>query len=245
MPEVVFVGTGDAFGSGGRRNSAILVRERGRTLLLDCGPTTGGGLRQLGIDPREIDAIAISHFHGDHVAGVPFLLLDYVYETPRRKPLEIYGPATIRERVERIARALEFTPEREPGYALHFREFDAGKTLELEGFRITPLEAHHAAATHPHMLRVDTENRSLVFSGDTGWHETLPDKVGDADLFICECVFVEPGSYSLHLSVRELESQRRRFRCGSMRLTHLGREVLSELDRVPFDLAEDGLRIRY
>jgi ribonuclease BN (tRNA processing enzyme) len=245
MPEIVFVGTGDAFGSGGRRNTAILLRERGKTLLLDCGPTTATGLKHLGIDPREIDAIAISHFHGDHVAGVPFLLLDYVYETPRRKPLWIYGPPTIRERVERITRAFEFSAEREAGYALHYAEFDAGKAIDADGFRLTPLDAHHAAATHPHMLRVETGGRSLVFSGDTGWHEALPEKVGDADLFICECVFVEPGSYSLHLSVRELERHRARFRCGSMRLTHLGSEVLGELDRVPFDLADDGLRISF
>jgi ribonuclease BN (tRNA processing enzyme) len=245
MPEIVFIGTGDAFGSGGRRNSAILVRERGRSLLLDCGPTTGAGLRQLGIDPCEIDAIAISHFHGDHVAGVPFLLLDYIYETRRRKALSIYGPPSIRERVERITGAFEFGGDREPGYALHYAEFDQGKTIDLDGFRLTPLDAHHAAATHPHMLRVETGGRSLVFSGDTGWHEALPDKVADADLFICECVFVEPGSYSLHLSVRELETHRRRFRCGQMRLTHLGSEVLGDLDRVPFDFADDGLRITF
>jgi len=245
MPEIVFVGTGDAFGSGGRRNSAILVRERGRTLLLDCGPTTGAGLKNLGIDPREIDAIAISHFHGDHVAGVPFLLLDYVYENPRRKPLTILGPPTIRERIERITRAFEFGAEREPGYSLHYSEFDPGKGIDVDGFRVTPLDAYHAPATHPHMLRVETGNRSIVFSGDTGWHESLPDKVGDVDLFICECVFVEPGSYSLHLSVRELEAQRRRFRCGSLRLTHLGSEVLSDLDRVPFDLADDGLSVSF
>ena len=83
MPEVVFVGTGDAFGSGGRRNSAILVRDGCGSLLLDCGPTTLGGLKSLGIDPREIDAIAISHFHGDHAAGVPFLLIDYQFENRR------------------------------------------------------------------------------------------------------------------------------------------------------------------
>ena len=79
MTEVQFVGTGDAFGSGGRRQSAILVRVHGHTLLLDCGATTVVGLKELGIDPREIDAVAITHFHGDHVAGLPFLLLDYVF----------------------------------------------------------------------------------------------------------------------------------------------------------------------
>ena len=73
MSEIVFVGTGDAFNSGGRRNSAILVRDAGHSILLDCGPTTLGGLKELGIDPLEIDAIALSHFHGDHTGQLaPF-----------------------------------------------------------------------------------------------------------------------------------------------------------------------------
>ena len=58
MPDLLFVGTGDAFGSGGRRNSGILLRGREQTLLLDCGPTTLVGLKELGRDPREIDAVA-------------------------------------------------------------------------------------------------------------------------------------------------------------------------------------------
>jgi ribonuclease BN (tRNA processing enzyme) len=111
MAEVVFVGTGDAFGSGGRRNSAILVRDRGKTLLLDCGPTTLGGLKTLGIDPLELDAIALSHFHGDHIAGVPFVLLDYLYEHPRKKPLELLGPPGVAERVAQLTRAYDYHME--------------------------------------------------------------------------------------------------------------------------------------
>src|SRR5262245_30634534 len=103
MPGVLFIGTGAAFGSGGRRNSAILVREAGRTLLLDCGPTTLSGLKQLGVDPLEIDAVALSHFHGDHIAGFPFLLLDYVYAHPRERPMAIIGPPGVESRLTTMA----------------------------------------------------------------------------------------------------------------------------------------------
>ncbi len=71
MNEVVFVGTSDAFGAGGRRQSAILVRGPRGTLLMDCGATTNTGLAELGIDRNEIETILISHFHGDHFGGVP------------------------------------------------------------------------------------------------------------------------------------------------------------------------------
>jgi ribonuclease BN (tRNA processing enzyme) len=242
MAEIVFVGTGDAFGSGGRRNSAILVRDRGRTLLLDCGPTTLGGLKALGIDPLELDAIALSHFHGDHIAGVPFVLLDYLYEHPRSTPLELLGPPGVADRVAQLTRAYDYHLEETARYPLRFGEFTHDKPLDVAGFRITPLPAVHQEHTRPHMLRVDTSARSLVFSGDTGWHEALPDKVGDVDLFISECVFFE-DEFAYHLSHRRLDAERRRFRCGSIRLTHLGSQVLANESRVRFDCAHDGLRI--
>ncbi len=245
MPELVFVGTGDAFGSGGRRNTAILVRDAGHTLLLDCGPTTSTGLKAMGIDPRDIDAIAITHFHADHVAGIPFLLLDYLFETRRERPLEIHGPPGIRQHVRRLADAFHYVNEQDGMFPIHFGEHEQGKTIDLEGFRLTPLEAYHTPATYPHMLRVEAGGHSMVFSGDTGWHDSLPAAVGDVDLFVTECVFMTPGSYSMHLSVEELARGRERFRCGAMRLTHLGADVLGNLDRVPFDTAHDGLVLEF
>lgn len=242
MAEVVFVGTGDAFGSGGRRNSAIVVRDRGRSILLDCGPTTLGGLKSLAIDPLEIDAIALSHFHGDHIAGVPFVLLDYLYAHPRTAPLEILGPPGVEQRVSLLTQACDYHLEHSRGYALRFAEFSHDKPIDVAGFRLTPLPALHQEHTRPHMLRVDTANRSLVFSGDTGWHEALPAKVADADLFISECVFFEE-EFEFHLSHRRLDAERKRFDCGAIRLTHLGQQVLDNEDLVRFDCAHDGLRV--
>ncbi len=242
MTEVLFVGTGDAFGSGGRRNSAILLRDAGHTLLLDCGPTTLGGLKEMGIDPLEIDAIALSHFHGDHIAGVPFLLLDYVYANQRDRPLEILGPPGVEERLAALTRAYHYDREHPARYPLRYAEFSLDKPIDVPGFRVTPMPAVHQEYTCPHMLRVDCERRSLVFSGDTGWHESLPEKVGDADLFICECVFFDE-EFAFHLSHRRLLRERARFRCGSIRLTHLGNQVLENEGRLAFDTAHDGLEL--
>src|SRR5262245_63859222 len=63
MSEVVFVGTSDAFGAGGRRQSALVLRAPNGGALLDCGTTTSTGLAALGIQRDEIDCILISHFH--------------------------------------------------------------------------------------------------------------------------------------------------------------------------------------
>ncbi|MBM4336771.1 MAG: MBL fold metallo-hydrolase [Deltaproteobacteria bacterium] len=242
MSEVLFIGTGDAFNSGGRRNSAILVREHGRTLLLDCGPTTLAGLSELGVDPLEIDAIALSHFHGDHIAGVPFLLLDYQYQHPRDRPLSILGPPGVADSMAALTRAYGYHVEQQDRYALRFAEFSIDKPTEVAGFRVTPMPALHQEHTCPHMVRVDAERRSLVFSGDTGWHDELPKKVGDVDLFISECVFFDT-EFAFHLSHQRLDRERARFECGAIRLTHLGHQVLSNESQVRFDTAHDGLRL--
>ena len=243
MVEILFVGTGDAFGSGGRRNSAILVRSPGHTLLLDCGPTTLLGLKDMGIDPCEIDAIALSHFHGDHASGVPFMLLDYLYENKRERALDIFGPEGTRERVERMTCMFGYDTDTERRYELRYREFAAGRTIKTAGYRLTPLDAYHHPETKPHMLRVESGDRTILFSGDTGWTEALPEQVGDVSLFICECTMIEEG-FKYHLNYERLSREKSRFECERIVLTHLGSDVLGDLDRVQFETATDGLRLK-
>jgi hypothetical protein len=73
---VQFIGSGDAFASGGRLQTSILVNGPDVRFAIDFGTTSLVGLRQQDIDPNTIDAIFLTHLHGDHCGGVPFLLLD-------------------------------------------------------------------------------------------------------------------------------------------------------------------------
>ena len=106
MSEIVFIGTSDAFGAGGRRQSAVLVCGDRGAMLLDCGATTGTGLQELEIRRDEIDVILVSHFHGDHFAGIPLLLLAALYQDERRHPIHIAGPPEVELRVRALARAM-------------------------------------------------------------------------------------------------------------------------------------------
>ena len=103
MSEVVFIGTSDAFGAGGRRQSAVFARGERGGMLLDCGATTNTGLRQLGIERDEVDVILVSHFHGDHFGGIPAFLYASLYTDHRTHPLEIVGPPEIEARVYQLA----------------------------------------------------------------------------------------------------------------------------------------------
>jgi len=90
-----FIGSGDAFGSGGRLQTCILIDGSEIRFAIDFGATALVGLRKLGIDPNTIDAILLTHLHGDHCGGLPFLLLDAMLGAKRSTPLTILGPATL------------------------------------------------------------------------------------------------------------------------------------------------------
>ena len=93
------------------------------------------------------------------------------------------------------------------------------------------------------MCRVETGGRSLFFTGDTGWHDALPSFVGDVDLMISEATEFEEA-FEFHLSIERLKKERQKFECRRMILTHLGSEVLANLEQVDFDLAADGLTVK-
>src|SRR5712691_10976666 len=93
------IGSGDAFGSGGRFNTCFMIEALDKKLLLDFGATSLVALKARQIDPATIDGIFLSHLHGDHFGGLPFLLLDFQFLTRLERPLEICGPPGTRERL--------------------------------------------------------------------------------------------------------------------------------------------------
>ena len=81
------LGCGDAFGSGGRNQSAYLIDDPDRVFLLDCGATSLLAMKKLGFDSGRLDVVLLSHLHGDHFGGLPFFFIEYLYEKSREKPL--------------------------------------------------------------------------------------------------------------------------------------------------------------
>src|SRR5205823_13391969 len=104
--KVHILGCGDAFGSGGRNQSGYLVEADQRFFLLDCGPTTLLAMKRAGLDPKRLDAILLSHLHGDHFGGIPFFFLEYLYKRPRDKPLHIAGPTGSEEKARELFRIM-------------------------------------------------------------------------------------------------------------------------------------------
>lgn len=243
MSEILFVGTSDAFGAGGRRQSAVLFRAPSGTLLIDCGATTCGGLQALGVERDEIDAIVVSHFHGDHFGGIPHILLAAIYQDERTRALVIAGPPDIESRVWALARALGHDLEsREFPFALEFREIPPGSVQSIGPARITSFETKHQLESHPHGYDIRCGGQRVVYSGDTGWFDDLPRLSAGADLFICECTH-HSKQLDYHLNYQTLCERQREFDCGRIFLTHRSEEMLGRSDTASFELADDGMSV--
>lgn len=242
MVRVRVLGSGDAFGSGGRLHSAYLVETSGCTFLLDCGPSVLQGLKRAEIDTNRIDFVLLSHLHGDHFGGVPFLLLEYIYENPRTRPLVIAGPPGTEQRCRGLHEALyqRIAHEASP-HPTHYREL-APEPTTLHGVRIAPFVVPHAEELTCFGYRLDVDGRSICFSGDTGWTEALVTQARGADLFLCECTTYET-QLSLHLSYPEIARRVSDFGCRRLVLTHLGSEPLAHRSELTIECADDGLVI--
>src|SRR5436305_12245762 len=134
---VRFLGSGDAFSSGGRLQTCFHLDGADEPLLIDCGASALASLKRERLDPARIGWVALSHLHGDHFGGLPWLILDGQF-AKRTKPLWVTGPNGTRERVERTFEALY------PGATDTERPFE---TSFVEFTERVPLEFGPAAIT--------------------------------------------------------------------------------------------------
>ena len=242
MTTVRFIGSGDAFGSGGRLQTCILLEDEGWRCLVDCGATSLVGLKAAGIDLPSIDAIVITHLHGDHFAGLPFLLLDAQLNNRRTTPLLLVGHRDLEARL-RAAMDVLF-----PGSQLALEVVDTRfASLEAEGPAtrigdgyVDAFEVEHFCGSPPFAVRVTTPSGHVVaYSGDTAWTDSLLDVADNADLFIAEAYFFDKA-IKWHLSYSTLLANLERLNAKRVIATHMSSDVLSRLDEVAVETAHDG-----
>lgn len=244
MSEIVFVGTSDAFGAGGRRQSAIFARGERGGMLLDCGATTNTGLAQLGLERDEIDVILVSHFHGDHFGGIPAFLYASLYTDKRRHPIEIVGPPEIEARVHALAHALgHHLADPTWTFPIRYREIRPDETLCAGPAEIQAFATEHQPEAHPQGYRVRLGQERIAYSGDTGWFNDLPRKVAGSHLFICECT-LHDTHLDFHLSLQQLREHRDELDCERLILTHLGHDMSDRRGQIEIETADDGLAIK-
>jgi ribonuclease BN (tRNA processing enzyme) len=237
MTGVTVVGSGDAFGSGGRFQTCIAV---GRRVLVDCGATSLTALHRQQFDPNEIDTIVITHLHGDHFGGLPFLILDGQFRR-RTRDLTIVGPPGTRERLTTAMETLyPGSSQVQRRFEVHVVEHADRRPHVIGDLRITPFEVRHASGAPAYAVRLQTPAGSLAYSGDTEWTDALLDAADGTDLFLCEGY--SPTPIRWHLDLQTLEAHRDRFTCRELVLTHLSPTALAA-DLSSWKVAYDGLHL--
>jgi len=238
---VRFVGSGDSFGSGGRFQTCILVDGGGTRFAIDFGTSSLIALNQQGIEHNSIDAILLTHLHGDHCGGVPFMLMDAMLGARRSRPLTIAGPHDTRARMAVIAEAL--FPGSEvmvPKFPLDYVEMEVGHTNAVRNLWVTPYAAKHTRQTNPTFLRVEVGDKVIAYTGDGEWTDEMAEMGRGADLVVAECYYYEKP-IKWHLNYPALVEHVRDFGAKRVILTHMSREMLLHAKDVPEESAHDGM----
>ncbi len=237
------LGCGDAFGSGGRHQSSYLVETSDRLFLLDCGSTALLALKRAGFDPRRLDAIMVSHLHGDHFGGVPFFLIDYLYRQPKNDPLLIAGPPDTETKVRQLFSLMYGGPTDNKALPpTIFQILHPDQPARVAGIDVFPFRVPHQTQAISLALKISYEGKQILFSGDSLWTESFIDQARGVDLFLCECSFYseQPG---MHVNYQALQANLSRLQCRQLILTHLGEEMLARQDELAIMVAADGMVI--
>jgi ribonuclease BN (tRNA processing enzyme) len=241
--QVRFAGSGDAFGSGGRFQTCIRLADAGQVLLVDCGATSLVALKSQQLDPNAVDAVAVTHLHGDHFGGLPLLILDGQFSR-RSSPLLIAGPPGIRAR---LAEAMETffpgsssTPRR---FRVEVTELAPdGTPCDLGAATVRGWEVDHACGAPPLALRVELGGATFAYSGDTQWTPALLEAAREADLFAAEA-YTFDRRIRYHLDYQTLRAHLGEISAKRVMLTHMSADMLGNLSRADLPAASDGLAV--
>ena len=237
-----FVGCGDAFGSGGRFNTCFHLVGNGINALIDCGATSLVAMNKLKIDRNDIDVVFISHFHADHVAGLPFLILEANYVTKRTRPLTVVGPPGLKTRFPEVMEGgFPGTGTMELNFPLRLVELEIGKRRDIGAVGVTAFHVVHDDRAGPCLgFRFEIEGKVIAFSGDTEWTDVLIEIGREADLFICEA-YTRDKPITTHMALSVLERHLPQIRPKRLILTHMSNDMLAHRAEVPYETAADGL----
>ncbi len=244
--KLTIIGSSDAFGSGGRFHSSYLLETSKGRLLLDCGANSPLALKRAGVTISSIGAVAVSHCHGDHFGGLPFLFLDKMFMERGSKPLEILGPPGVETRTEALLECLYPSLKEMPRkFELVYSELPPGTATLWRGLPIRAFEVDHFSGTPSLALSIADEGRVFSFSGDSTWCSGVIEAGRGADLYLIECTYFDTKS-SMHLDYATLAAKFAEIGAKRYLLTHMGEEMLAALDKIDTTrcaAAEDGLSL--
>ena len=241
---LTILGTGDAFASGGRAQAGYLLEAGGKRILLEAGPGLLAEMKRHGIEADTLDVIIISHLHGDHFCGLPFLFLEYMWERPPKRPVTVIGPPNLEKRTWILMRTMFSRFDlKQLQNKVKFVVLHPDESMRVAGLKISAIRSPHTKPDISLSIKIAVNGKTFVFSGDTGWNDALVDFSAKADLLLCECTYFESDHLRFHINYPELKANLDRFNVKRMILTHLGREAISHTREIEIEMGFDGMKL--
>lgn len=247
--QLTVIGSGDAFGSGGRLQTSFHVTDGDTNFLIDCGASTLIGMHRENLDPCNVGTIFISHLHGDHFAGLVWWKIHGHHTVRRQEKLTLVGPVGLEKRLFDACEALfPGSGKLPPRFEMEFVEFEAENPIEVNGTRLTAFAGEHPSGALSASLRLERGGKVLSYSGDTQWVDNLTRCATGADLYITECYSYDETSIPFHLNWQVLSQKMDALGAKRTMLTHMNHNMLANRHKITRDdvlFANDGLVVNF
>jgi ribonuclease BN (tRNA processing enzyme) len=196
--ELTFVGTGNAFAPGGLCWNGFVAN---RHVLFEAPPTALMALHKVGIDPNDLDAVVLSHHHGDHYLGLPSLLLHWKY-MGRTRPVTIVGPMGTEALTRKIGEAV-YPGLLEISFEVNWVVAAAGRPVHLPGMTVEAV-----AVEHDHRLSASlgfacqANGRRFGYTGDSRLCDAVLDLARTNEVLVSECASIQ-DTIPIHMNLRD------------------------------------------
>ena len=224
--KVTILGTGTFYVSAKRSGPAYFLEVDNKNILIDCGPGTLIRLSEIGIDPKDLDYIFITHFHADHTSDLfalqmSFRLNEFFGEKELKKFPIIYGPPGIEIFTKKLGQIYQL-PAFDNFTKIKYKVNQ--ESLQLGSLLVKPFRVKHTASglsVAAYAFRFEFGGKVFTFSGDSIKHEGLENASKNADVFICDCSYTKGKGSPAHLNTHELGEIAEKSRVKKVFLTHI------------------------
>ena len=241
MHKVTVIGSGNAFNTDGRAHACYLLENSaGERMLLDFGATSLLRLEEARLDPDGIDTLLLTHFHGDHFMGLPFLLIRLSLVSRRTRDFTVAGPPGVEEKCASLLQLAY--PDFEYGFRIVYREI-AHEGAEFGSFRVDPRPVTHRPESLGYRI-TGPSGKTFAFSGDACFDERLFSLVEGVDLAIVELSLErQTDPPTPHVALDEIRRGRDCLRAGRVVFSHTSDGIAGELS--PGEAARDGMVVEF